>query len=97
MAWLTFLTAVSIFYVKVILTYVYCGGGKLELETLLVADHKGIAPGVFAEPPQVERLTGYSSSLQSVSNDIGFTMVEMGFGNFEFFTSGYPILNFLWS
>ena len=99
MAWPTFLTAVSLIYLKVKLTYVDDEGGKLERETLLgVVDHITIAPGTINELPRSGGLSGgcFTSSQSSMGGS-EFSVDEAGCGSFQLFASGYPILNFCWS
>ena len=84
MAWPTFLTAVSLIYLKVKLTYVDDEGGKLERETLLgVVDHITIAPGTINELPRSGGLSGgcFTSSQSSMGGS-GFSVDEAGFGCF---------------
>ena len=99
MAWPTFLTAISIFYMSATLVYGYENGGNLERATLLgVVDHHDIAPGAYVGPLRSIRLTGGCiSSSQSSADGLGFCIHEVGFGNLQLFLSGYPILNFCWS
>ena len=98
MAWPTFLTAVGFIYLKANLTYRYHEGGKLERETILgVVDHYAIAPGTIINHPQLGILSGGCfTHFQSISSGSDFSMVEVGFGSIQLFTSGYPILNFRW-
>jgi len=99
MAWPTFLTVVGFIYLKATLTYGYQDGGKLERETILgVVDHYAIVPGTIEEPPKVGGLVGgcFVTSQSSVGDGQGINMVETGFGSFQLFASGYPILNFCW-
>ena len=97
-AWPTFLTAVSLIYLKATLTYGNDDGGKLERETILgVVDHHVIVPGALKEPPRFGSLSGgFFVSSQSNNSGQGLTMTEAGFGSLHLFASGFPILNFCW-
>ena len=99
MAWPTFLTAVSLFYLRVTFIYRYDEGGWLKRTTLLgVVDYQLIAPGHFDEPPQFRRLSGGCISFHQSSVDgSGFSYDEAGLGSLQLFSSGYPILNFCWT